>query len=86
VTFKKGLGRLGRKRDHEAVVRVRKVHCQIMRLALHAGDHHQRLAEVGLRFARWMREGNEHLPAAQRRRPHIVLHYRVAAREPMFFF
>jgi hypothetical protein len=38
MTFKKRLRRLGRKCDYEAVVRIRKIHRQVVRLALHAAD------------------------------------------------
>ncbi len=85
MPFQESFCRLGWKCRHEAVVRVRQVHSQVVRLPLHAGDHHQRLAEVRLRFARRMRQRNEHLPAMQLRRPHVVLHYGVAARELMLF-
>ena len=85
MAFQKRLRRLGRKRDHEAVVRVRQVHRQIVRLALHAADHRLRLAEVRLRLPCRMRQRNEHLPPTQLRRPHIVLHNRLAARESVLF-
>jgi hypothetical protein len=56
-----------------------------MRLLLHAGDHHQRFAEVSLRLALSMSQWNEHLPAVQLRRSHMVLHDRVTARETVLF-
>ena len=85
MTFQEGFGRLGRKRRHEAVIRVGQVHHQVVRLPLHAGNHYQGLAEVHLRLARGMRQRNEHLPSTQRRRAHVVLHDRVAAPEPVLF-
>ena len=45
------LYRLGRKSDHETIIRVWKVHLQEVRLQLHAGHHHSSLAEVGMRLA-----------------------------------
>src|SRR5665213_3971336 len=55
MSFEKRLRGLGRKRHHEAIVRVGQVHRQVVRLLLHAGDHHQRFAKVRLRLARRMR-------------------------------
>ncbi len=46
VPFEKCLWRLRRKRDDEAVVRVRQVHGQAVHLLFHSGDDHQRFAEV----------------------------------------
>ena len=63
MAFQKGFGRLGRKCRHEAVIGVGQVHRQVVRLPLHAGHHHQRLAEVHLRFARSMHQRHEHLPS-----------------------
>jgi hypothetical protein len=60
---------------------VRQIHDQVVRLLLHPGKDHQRFAEVGLRFARGMGQGNEHLPAANLFATHIVLHDRGATRE-----
>ena len=54
--------------------------------ALHATDHNQSFAEVRLRFSSRMHQRNDYLPAGECRRPDIVLHNRVAGREPMFFF
>ncbi len=63
MTFEERLCGLGRERHYKAVVRVRQIHRQVVRLLLHSGDHHQRFAEVRLCFARRMRQRNEHLPA-----------------------
>ena len=49
MSFQERFRRLGRKRHHEAVVGLRQVHREVVRLALHATDDHQRFAEVGLR-------------------------------------
>ena len=67
MAFQESFGGLGRKRHHEAIVRVRQVHRQVVRLLLHAGNHHQRFAEVRLRFARRMGQRHEHLPGAKLR-------------------
>jgi len=64
---------------------MRQIHGQVMRLLLHSGNHHQRFAEVHLRFTRRMGQGNEHLPGVQLFAAHIVLHDRVAARESVLF-
>src|SRR5450755_2460997 len=56
-----------------------------MRLLLHSGHHHQRLTEVSLCLACRVRQRNEHLLATQLLPMHVVLHDRVAAREPMLF-
>jgi len=64
---------------------VRQIHGQVVRLLLDAGNHHQRFAEVRLRLARCVRQWHEHLLAVQRRRTHVVLHDRVAARETVLF-
>ena len=77
--FQKGLGRLGRKRADEAVVRVRQIEGHEVRLLLHAGNHHQSFTEVRLRLAWRMGQRDEHLLAADLRRAHVVLHDRVAA-------
>ena len=79
VTFQKRFRRLGRKRHHEAVVGLRQIHRQVVRLRTHSADHHLRLAEVGLGIPGWMRQRHEHLALAQLPEPHVVLHDRVAA-------
>ena len=81
VAFEKSFGRLRRKRRHETVVGVGQVHRQVVRLPLHSGDHHQRLAEVCLRFPRSMHQWHEHLPGPQSMSANIVLHDGVAAGE-----
>ena len=85
MTFQEGFSRLGRKRHHEAVIRVGQVHHQVVRLPLHAGNHHHGFAEVHLRFARCVDQRHEHLPSTQRRRAQVVLDDRVAAPEPVLF-
>jgi hypothetical protein len=86
VAFQKGLRRFGWERHYEAIIGMRKVYGQIVRLALHPGNDYQRLAEIRLCFARRMHQRHKHLLAAQRRRAHIILHDRVAAAKPMLFF
>jgi hypothetical protein len=66
-------------------VRMLEVHRQVVRLLLHTRNHHRRLAEVRLRLARRVRQGHKHLPVAQHRHVHVVLHHRVTARELMLF-
>lgn len=86
MTFKECLCRLSRKRHDETIVRVRQIKRHEMRLLLHAGNDHQRFAKISLRLARWMRQRNKHLAAAQLFSAHIVLHDAVAATESMIFF
>jgi hypothetical protein len=81
VAFEKSLCGLGRKRRHETVIGVRQIHRQVVRLPLHSGDNHQRLAEVRLRFSGSMPQRHEHLLRPQPLRAHIVLHDSVAAGE-----
>ena len=85
MAFDEGFCGLGGKRHDKAIVRMRQVHRQVVRLLLNAGDHHHRFAEVRLRLARRMRQRHEHLLTAQRRRSHVVLHDGVAAGELMLF-
>jgi hypothetical protein len=47
-----------------------------------ADDDH-RLAEIGLGVPGWMRQRHEHLAAAPFALPHVILHDRVAAGEPV---
>jgi hypothetical protein len=54
---------------------------QVVRLLLAAADHHQRFTEVRLRFASSVRQGHEHLSAAQLLTTDVILHDRVAAGE-----
>ena len=58
MTFQERLCGLGRERHYEAVVGVRQIHGQIVRLLLHAGNHYQRFAEVHLCLARRVRHSN----------------------------
>jgi len=77
-------GRLARKGGDEAIVGVGQIHRQKVGLLLHARDDNHCLAEVSLRLARWMHQGNEHLLTVQSLAAHIALDYAVAATEAMF--
>jgi hypothetical protein len=57
MAFQESFRCLGRKRHHETIVRVWQVHRQVVCLLLHSGNHHQRFAEVRLRLARRMCQG-----------------------------
>ena len=81
VAVDPGLGRRRRIATHEAGVAVRQVHDEEMRLLPHPADDHHRLAEIGLRIPRRMRQRHEHLAAAAQALPHMILHDRVAAGE-----
>jgi hypothetical protein len=59
------------------------VHHQVVCLALYAGHNHQRFAEVRLRLTRRVRQWHEHLSATHMLAAHVLLHRRVAAREPV---
>ena len=83
VAVDPGLGRRRRIATHEAGVAVRQVHDEEMRLLPHPADDHHRLAEIGLRIPRRMRQRHEHLAAAPLALPHVILHDRVAAGEAM---
>ena len=85
MAFKKSLGRLGGKRHDEAIIGVRQIYREIVRLLLHPRDNNQRFAEIGLRLARSMRQRHKDLPAAYLLATNVVLHDRVAARELVFF-
>ena len=73
----------GRKRAHEAVVRMRQVEDHEVRPLLHPGDHHLGLAEVRLCLTWRVGQRDEHLLATDLRRAHVVLHDRVTARVSM---
>jgi hypothetical protein len=79
VPFQERFGRLGRKRHHEAIVRLRQIQAEVVRLLLLAGDRHQRLAEIRLRVSGRMRQWHKHLPPAQLPLPQVIFHDRVAA-------
>jgi hypothetical protein len=64
---------------------MRHIHRQIVSLLFDAGYHNQCLAEVYLCLARRMGQRHKHLPGAELFATNIVLHDRVAAREPVFF-
>ena len=52
-------------------------------LAANAADHADRFAKIHLRMARRMRQLHEGLATSRPRDPHIILHHRIAAAEPM---
>ncbi len=58
---------------------------KIVRLTLHSGHNNQSFTEVGLRFARCVAQRHKHLPSADLRLAHVILHNRVAACIPVFF-
>ena len=68
---------------HEAGIAVRQVHDEEMRLLLDAADEDRGFAKVGLGMTRRMRQRHEHLAAAPFALPHVILHDRVAAGEPV---
>ncbi len=71
--------------DDEAVVRVRQVHRQVVRLPFHSGNDLQCFAEVRLRLPCRIQQRHEPLPAALLLSAHRLAHDAVAAREPMLF-
>src|ERR1035437_5919772 len=83
MAFKESLRGLGRKRHDKAIIRVRHIHREKVRLLLHSGDDHKSLAEVGLCFTSRMHQRHEHLATAQLFSAHIVLDDGVAAGEPI---
>jgi hypothetical protein len=86
VAFQESLRVLGRKCHHEAIIGVRQVHALEVRLLLHAADHHQRFAEIGLRFPRRMRQWHEYFLVLQPRLANIILHHCVTAVKAMLAF
>src|ERR1035437_7927615 len=86
MAFKESLGGLGWKRHDKAIVRVRHIHREKVRLLLHSSNDDQSLAEVGLCFTSRMHQRHEHLATAQLFSAHIVLDDGVAAGELMFCF
>jgi hypothetical protein len=85
MTFQEGLRGLGRKSRHEAVVGMRQIHGQVVRLLLDAGDNHPCFAKIRLRLTRRVGQRYKHLTAAQHRRVHVILHDGVAAGELVLF-
>ncbi len=79
VIVEKGLGGLPGIGLGEAAVAVGQVQDEVMHLALHAGDHRQRFAEVALGVARSVGQGHEHLPNTPPVLPHVVLDYGLLA-------
>jgi hypothetical protein len=86
MAFEEGLRGLSRKRHHKAIIRMRQVHRQIVRLLLNASDRNHGFAEVRLRLARRMHQRHEHLLTVQRSRAYVVLHDGVTTGELMLFF
>ena len=62
---------------------MRKVHGEVVGLALDSTDDHQRFAEVTLGMSRGMGQGYEHLSDPTSALPDVVLDDRVLAREPV---
>ena len=56
---------------------------EVVHLALHTGDHRQRLPEIALGVARCMGQRHEHLPDPPPVLPDVVLDYGVLAVEPV---
>ena len=84
MPVEEGLDTLGRVGLDEAGVGVRQVEAEEVEvLAALAGDHCHRLAEVDLRMAGRMDEGDEHLPHPLSPLADIVLHDRVATGKAM---
>ena len=79
VPVQKGLGGLPGISLGEAAVAVGQVQDEVMHLALQAGDHRQRFAEVALGVARSVGQGHEHLPNTPPMLPHVVLDYGLLA-------
>ena len=83
MAVQKGLGGLPWIGLHEAAVAVGQVQDEVVHLALHTGDHRQRLAEVALSVARAMGQRHEHLPDTPPALPHVVLDDGLLAFEPV---
>jgi hypothetical protein len=81
MSVTEGLGGLGRIGLHIAPIAVRKVHGEVVGLALDSSDDHPRFAKVTLGMSRWMGQGHEHLSGPTTALPDVVLDYRVLARE-----
>ena len=60
---------------------MRQIQHEEVRLLLHPADHHQCLAEIGLRVSRRMSQRHEHLLATLIALAHVILDDRVAAGE-----
>jgi len=83
VAVNPGFRRRPRIRTHEAGITVRQVHDEEMRLLFDTADHDYRLAEIGLGVPGRMRQRYEHLATAPFALPHVILHDRIAAGEPV---
>ena len=83
MAVQKGLGGLPGIGLHEAAVAVGQVQHEVVHLALHTGDHRQRLPEIALGVARCMGQRHEHLPDPPPVLPDVVLDYGVLAVEPV---
>jgi len=84
VAINPGFRRCRRIGPHKAGITVRQVHDEEMRLLLDTANDDNRLAEIGLGMAGPMDQRHEHLATAPFALPHVVLHDRVAAGEPVF--
>ena len=83
VAVSEGLRSLRRGGLDEASVAVGEVQHEVVDLPLHSSDDRLRLAEVALGMARWMHQRYVHLSHSAPTLPHVVLHYGVAAPEPI---
>src|ERR1035437_9478298 len=72
VSFQKRFRRLRRKRRYEAVVQLRQVHGEVVRLAFHSGDNHPGFSEIRLCFPRCVGQWHEHLPCPHLLQTHVV--------------
>jgi hypothetical protein len=81
VSVTEGLGGLSRIGLHIAPIAVRKVHGEVVRLALDSSDDHQRFAKVTLGMSRGMGQRHKHLSGPTTALPDVVFDYRVLARE-----
>ena len=84
VAIDPGLRRRRRIGPDVTGIAVRQIHDEEMRLLLDTADDDHGLAEVSLRMSRRMRQRHEHLAAPPIALPHVILHDRVAAGEPVF--
>jgi hypothetical protein len=80
VPFQECLRRLGRKCLNQTIIGVGQIEDHEVRRLLYACNDDHSFAEIGLRFARRMAQGHEHLLAADPELPNVVLHHGVAAR------
>ena len=81
MSVTEGLGGLGRIGLHIAPIAVRKVHGEVVGLALDAADDHQRFAKVTLGMSWGMGQRYEHLSGPTTALPNVVFDDCVLARE-----